>query len=263
MADKISPELNQQPGAESPEAASFRNLAATYSKPVLFVVILALVAALLFSAWRTRREANAEAASRALFFAQSPEELQQSALTSPSAPTAPAALFSAASAFCNASRFEEALEAANAFLAAYPSHEWAPAAAFTAAASLEALERYDEAVAAYDALASAESTPDTWVLQARNGQARSLQALARFDEARAIYEDLSLRFTEANVQSQINANLQFLAKAERASTLPLPDLSPAEPAPEAIPEAAPEAAPEAEPEAIPEPAPETEPAPAE
>lgn len=229
MVDKISPELNQQPAAEAPEAASFRSLAAAYAKPILFAVILALIASLLFSAWRTRREANAEAASRTLFFAQSPEELQQSALTAPAAPTAPAALFSAASAFFNASRFEEALEAANAFLAAYPSHEWAPSAAFAAAASLEALERYDEAIPAYDALASAESTPDTWILQARNGQARSLQALSRFDEARAIYENLSLRFEDPAIQSQIDANLQFLAKAERAATLPLP-------APEAAPE---------------------------
>ena len=247
MADHTTPEQNQtpvNPAAESADVTSFRALAAAYAKPFLFVVLLAVVASLLFSAWRTRREAAAEAASRTLFFAQSPEELQQSALSFPSAPSAPVALFSAASEYYNASRFEEALDAANAFTAAYPSHEWAPAAAFTAAAALEALERYDEAVAAYDALASAEGTPDTWVLQARNGQARSLQALARFDEARAIYEDLALRFTEANVQSQINANLQFLAKAERASTLPLPDLSPApEPAPEASPEAAPEAEP--------------------
>ena len=239
MADKTTPELNQQHATEVPEAASFGSLASAYGKPLLFVVLLAVVASLLFTAWRNRREANAEAASRTLFFAQSPEELQQSALTSPSSPTAPAALFSAASAFFNASRFEEALDAANAFIAAYPSHEWAPAAAFTAAASLEALERYDEAIPAYDALASAESTPETWVLQARNGQARSLQALARFDEARAIYEDLALRFDTPAIQAQIDDALQFLAKAERAASLPL-----SEPAPEAAPEAEPASEPE-------------------
>ncbi len=239
MADHTTPEQNNQPvnpAAESADALSFRALAEAYAKPFLFVVLLAVVASLLFTAWRNRREAAAEAASRTLFFAQSPEELQQSALASPSAPSAPVALFSAASAYYVSSRFEEALDAANAFTAAYPAHEWAPAAAFAAAASLEALERYDEAVAAYDALASSEATPDTWVLQARNGQARSLQALARFDEARAIYEDLTLRFTEPGVQSQINANLQFLAKSERASTHPL---LAAEPPPQSVPEAEP------------------------
>ena len=238
MADKTTPELNDQSAnaaLESADAGSARALFDAYGKPLLFVVLVAVVASLLFSAWRNRREAAADAASRTLFFAQSPEELQQAALDAPSAPTAPVALFSAASSYYSASRYEEALDAANAFIAAYPNHEWAPAASFTAAAALEALERYDEAIPAYDALASAETTPDTWVLQARNGQARSLQALARFDEARAIYEDLSLRFTDPAVQSQIEANLQFLAKAERASTLPLPAPEPApesEPAPD-------------------------------
>ena len=148
-------------------------------------LVMVLAAAVVVAGWygvKGWRESRRVAAADALMSSYSVEELEESAAKFGSSDSGAAIKLRLAKKYFDAERFQEAMDLYAALDGAAPAG-FAEVPVVGKAQCLEALERYDEAVAAYDAFVAAQ--PASYlVLTAKLGAARSIAAGG--DKAKAL-----------------------------------------------------------------------------
>lgn len=181
------------------------------------VILVALVAV----AYITQQRRNSETASQMLGAAESPKQLEELLAQYPSSSTAPIAMLALASAQFSSGAYEQAYTLYDRFLRQYPKYPLRAVAELGKVMCFEARGEAGQALAAYDSFVAAH--PDYFLLpQALMGKARCLQQLNRLAEAKAVYEDFIAGHPDSEWKTQMEMEMRFMERRQRAPQTDIP-----------------------------------------
>ncbi len=212
-----------------------------FKKPIIAALSIALVAVIIFAAYRFYADRRAAAASAELASAKSAEEYQQVITRYSSTPAAADAYILLAEAQRKEKKFEEANKTLETFMAKYPTHEFLSTAKMAVAANLESMGKADEALTMYQQIAS--TYPNGYAAPlAMLSQVYILKAKNRNDDARRICETILTQYRTSFWAGEAMQQLRLLKPITESTPAPtappiVPPMlaAPAAPAPQAPP----------------------------
>ena len=179
-----------------------------FKKPIIVALSIALLAVIVFTAYRFYADRRAAAASAVLASAKSALEYQQVITHYSSTPAAADAYILLAEAQRKEKKFEEANKTLETFIAKYPTHELLSTAKMALAANLESMGKADEALAMYQQIASAYPNGYAAPL-AMLSQVYILKAKNRNDDARRICETILTQYPNEPLGWRSDAAIAF------------------------------------------------------